>query len=611
MNTKNKFLLIVTLMLAALAAATIINIGLNFRQFAIDSAIDKANLTANIVKDGLTSHMVNGIMDKRKYFLDTITQNSDVKKIWIVRSQKVINQYGPGYNYENPRDTIDKQVLASGTMIKEISESTGDAILRITIPYKADSTAKVSCLDCHNVQNGDTLGAISMEFDINDIRNTGTITILKIFTINVVFIIIALLVLNYFIKPYMDLFANLRDGIKKAHSGNFTYRFETKVSGEGREVTDHINTLFSKMEETFGEIKQNLSTFVTKSNFSCSDPLFEAKIIIKELSDIYKFKKTIELDDTKDLVYKRFITVLQEKYKLESFSLHEIDKLTKIRHLIYTSQKINCSPAVDKNSELCRANRTDTDVISTDFSNLCESCKDIEDHYICIPFDISDEISLTLNIIVSDLPEFDTTVTHINSIKNYFEAAKPVIESKILTDKLRDTSLRDGMTGLYNRRFLEQFIDKLMKQALRDDIPYSILMLDIDYFKMVNDTYGHDVGDIVIKGLSEIISKNIRDSDLAIRYGGEEFVILLHNSTLEGSLEVANKIHNEFNKQKFHVGQEILQKTISIGISQFPSDAASIWKCIKFADTALYYAKEHGRNQVVKFESEMFEGEDF
>jgi diguanylate cyclase (GGDEF)-like protein len=496
-------------------------------------------------------------------------------------------------------------------MIKEISENADNVTLRITIPYKADSTAKVSCLDCHNVKDGDTLGAVSMEFDIDSIRNASTLTILKIFIINVVFIIIALLILNYFIKPYMDLFANLRDGIKKAHSGNFSYRFETKVSGEGREVTDQINTLFSKMEETFGEIKQNLSTFVSKSSFSCSDPLFEAKIIIKELSDIYKFKKTIELDDTKDLVYKRFITILKEKYKLENFSLHEIDKLTKIRHLIYTSQKVNCSPAVDKNSELCRANRTDTDVISTDFSNLCESCKDIEDHYICIPFDISDEISLSLNIVVADLPEFDTIIANINSIKNYFEAAKPVIESKILTNKLRDTSLRDGMTGLYNRRFLEQFIDKLGKQALRDDTPYSILMLDIDYFKMVNDTYGHDVGDIVIKGLSEVISKSIRESDLAIRYGGEEFVILLHNSTLEGSLEVANKIHNEFNKQKFHVGQETLQKTISIGVSQFPSDAASIWKCIKFADTALYYAKEHGRNQVVKFESEMFEGEDF
>ena len=295
MNTKNKFLLMVALMLAALATATIINVGLNFREFAINSALDKANLTANIVKDGLTSHMVNGMMDKRKYFLDTITQNGEIKKLWIVRGQKVVNQYGPGYSYENPRDAIDGQVLASGTMIKKISESADSVKLRITIPYKADVASRVSCLECHKVNDGDTLGAISMEFDIDSVRNASTITILKIFAINLIFLIIALLILNHYIKPYMDLFTNLRDGIKKAHSGNFSYRFQTTVAGEGREVTDQINTLFQKMEETFGEIKHSLTTFVTKSNLSCSDPLFEAKIIIKELSDIYKFKKTIEL----------------------------------------------------------------------------------------------------------------------------------------------------------------------------------------------------------------------------------------------------------------------------------------------------------------------------
>ena len=611
MNTKNKFLLIVTLMLAALATATIINVGLNFRDFAINSALDKASLTANIVKDGLTAHMVNEMMDKRKYFLDTITQNGEVKKLWIVRSQKVINQYGAGYSYENARDNIDKKVLTSGKMIKEITESADSVKLRITIPYKAESTSKISCMDCHNVNNGDTLGAISMEFDINGVRNASTITILKIFGINVVFIFIALLVLNHYIKPYMDLFANLRDGIKKAHSGNFSYRFETRVTGEGKEVTEQINTLFHKMEETFGEIKQSLATFVTRSNLTCSDPLYEAKIIIKELSDIYKFKKTIELDNSKELVYDRLISVLQDKYKITNFSLHEIDKLTKLRHVIYVAEQISCTPIVNKNAELCRAYRTNTDIISTDFPNLCESCKDLGHDYICVPFDINDEVSLTLNIIIIELADFDIINSKVQSIKNYLEAAKPVIESKILTDKLRDTSLRDGMTGLYNRRFLEQFIDKLGKQALRDNTNYSVMMLDIDYFKMVNDTYGHDFGDIVIKGLSDVISKNIRDSDLAIRYGGEEFLILLHNSTLEGSLEVAKKIHKDFNIQKFNAGGELIQKTISIGVSQFPSDANSIWKCIKFADTALYYAKEHGRNQVIQFEADMFEGEDF
>ena len=611
MNTKNKLLLMVTLMLAALATATIVNVGLNFREFAINAAVDKAKLTANIVKDGLTAHMVNGIMDKRKYFLDTITQNNEIKKLWIARGQNVIDQYGKGYSYENARDDIDKDVLSSGKMIKKVIENPEEVKLRITIPYIADSTAKVSCLECHSVNDGDILGAVSMEFDINSVRNASTITILKIFGINVIFIFIALLVLNYYIKPYMELFANLRDGIQKAHSGDFSHRFDTRVSGEGKEVADQINTLFHKMQETFGEIKHSLTTFVTKSNLGCSDPLYEAKIIIKELADIYKFKKTIELDDTKELVFDRIVTVMQTKYDIHNFSFFEIDRTQKTREPIYISHKSYCDANVDKNVDLCRAYRTDTDIVSTDFPNLCSSCHHNENEYICIPFDINDEVSLTLNIIVDDPAKFEQISMSVTSIKNYIEAAKPVIESKILTDKLRDTTLRDGMTGIYNRRFLEQFIDKMAKQALRNETNYSVLMLDIDYFKMVNDTYGHDIGDIVIKGLAEVIKKSIRDADLAIRYGGEEFVILLNNASREGSITVAKKIHDEFNKMKFNVGGELLQKTISIGVAQFPDDANSIWKCIKFADTALYYAKEHGRNQVIEFKPEMFEGEDF
>lgn len=611
MSTKNRFLLIVTLMLAALTTATIVNVGLNFRKFAINSALDKANLTANIVKDGLTAHMVNGIMDKRQYFLETIADNNSIKKLWIVRGQKVSNQFGPGYNYENAHDAIDKKVLATGVMTKEIIETADDVTLRITIPYTAQSTPKISCTQCHNVQNGDTLGAISMEFDIDAVRNASTLTILKIFGINVLFIFIALLILNYFISPYMKLFANLRDGIKKAHSGDFSYRFSTKVSGEGKDVTDQINTLFYKMEETFGEIKHSLATFMTKSNISCSDPLFEAKIIIKELSDIYKFKKTIELDNTKEKVYDRLVNVFQEKFGIKNFSLFEVDIVNKKRTLIHTTDRVFCLPKADSNADLCRAYRTGTEVISSDFPNLCDACREPSQNYICIPFTISEEISMTLNILVTDLSQLETVNSNTQSIYNYLEAAKPVIESKILTDKLRDTTLRDGMTGLYNRRFLEQFIDKLSKQALRDETQYSILMLDIDYFKMVNDTYGHDIGDIVIKGLSESINASIRESDLAIRYGGEEFLVLLYNASVEGSIEVANKIHQSFNTKRFQIGSENLQKTISIGISQFPHDANSIWKAIKYADTALYFAKEHGRNQVVSFEPEMFVGEDY
>jgi diguanylate cyclase (GGDEF)-like protein len=195
---------------------------------------------------------------------------------------------------------------------------------------------------------------------------------------------------------------------------------------------------------------------------------------------------------------------------------------------------------------------------------------------------------------------------NITSIENYLEAAKPVIESKILMEQLRDSSLRDGMTKLYNRRFLEEFIDKVMNQTMRENGTYSVLMIDIDFFKLVNDNYGHDAGDIVIKGLANILNANIRSADLAIRYGGEEFLVLLHNATDDGAMSVASKIQSDFNSTKFVVDTESIQKTLSIGVSIFPTDADSIWKVIKYADTALYEAKNTGRNKVVRFSKEMF-----
>jgi diguanylate cyclase (GGDEF)-like protein len=149
-----------------------------------------------------------------------------------------------------------------------------------------------------------------------------------------------------------------------------------------------------------------------------------------------------------------------------------------------------------------------------------------------------------------------------------------------------------------------------MSQAQRENETYSVMMLDVDFFKKVNDTYGHDVGDKVIVEIGKVLKDNIRNADLAIRYGGEEFVLLLHNASDEGALAVANKVHSAFANLIFDVGMgETMQKTMSIGIAKFPKDGDTIWKCIKFADTALYVAKTTGRNKIVEYEAEMSESE--
>ena len=611
MGSKAKLLIIVTLMLLALGVATIINISLNFRDYSLKSATEKATTTAAIVKDGLTAHMVNGIMDKRQYFLEQISSNNaEIKSLWLVRSPNVNKQFGPGFPSETIRDTIDEDVLKSGKMIKKISESADNITLRVSIPYKATAMGNPNCLSCHDVVRDGTLGVISMEFDITSMRNTGLLTILKILGINLVFIVIVLLLINHYVTPYLKLFSNMQEGIQKAYRGDFTHHFTTTVKGDAKNIVEQLNTLFQKMQETFGNIKYNLATFIPQGCISSNDPLNEAKTIIKELADIYKFKKTIELDLSKEAVYERVVDSLTNKFDFHHFALFEIS--SKGRELIYISSGESiCNESVEEDVMLCRAYRTKSDVISTEFVKLCQECSCEGLEYICIPFDINDEYSLVISITTKDSEEVAKINRNIPSIKNYLEAAKPVIESRILTAKLRESSLKDGMTGLYNRRFLEEFIDKFMKQAQRNKESYTILMLDVDFFKSVNDTYGHDVGDKVIVAIGKVLKENIRESDLAIRYGGEEFLVLLHNATKEGALMVAQKIHHAFASLTFDVGNgETMQKTMSIGMARYPEDADTIWKCIKYADTALYVAKTTGRNKIVEYSKEMSENED-
>ncbi len=592
-------------MLMALAVATITNVALNFRDYGYQNAVEKSKMTAEIVRDGLTAHMVNDMMDKRDFFLSNIANIKDVKSLWIVRSENVIKQYGDGMQNEKPRDDIDRQVLAEGISIRDISENEQQAILRVTIPYVATAYGNPNCLSCHNVAEGEVLGAISMEFDINDVRQTGAMTVLKIFGINVVFIIIALFVTNYYFKPYMRLFENLQTGIKKAHTGDFSFRFTTKLSDSGNEVAEQMNTLFQKIELTLEGIKYNLSTFISSSNLSSSDPLDSAGKIIEELSDVYKFKRTIELDTSKKQVYERIAHILHKKFNIEHFAIYEIDKESNTRRLIHiTNGNSFCLPSVDKNAIECRSYRVNRDVYSLDFDNICTNCA-MDKEYTCIPFEINDNYTLVLSYSSKSRRVIEEINKNIPNILSYLDAAKPIIESHILMDKLRDSSLKDAATHLYNRRFLENFIEQTSEQALRADVAYSILMIDIDYFKSVNDNYGHDSGDLVIKTLAQEIQRNIRKSDIAIRYGGEEFLVILYNTTNAGAIQVAQKIKQEFQNVKFNFKDEVIQKTISIGVSHFPQQNKSIWGAIKYADIALYEAKNSGRDKIVEFNSSM------
>jgi diguanylate cyclase (GGDEF)-like protein len=195
--------------------------------------------------------------------------------------------------------------------------------------------------------------------------------------------------------------------------------------------------------------------------------------------------------------------------------------------------------------------------------------------------------------------------------EQYIREALPVIETKRLMAKLRDSALTDAMTGLRNRRFLEEYMDKLVAGIMRRKTILGLIMCDLDYFKQVNDQYGHDAGDIVLKETSKIIRESLRESDMAIRFGGEEFLVLLMDIEAGSASMVAEKIRKNIENASFKISDGVIKKTISLGTSEFPSDSTSLWQSIKYADVALYKSKEGGRNRTVSFTEDMWAGQQY
>lgn len=169
---------------------------------------------------------------------------------------------------------------------------------------------------------------------------------------------------------------------------------------------------------------------------------------------------------------------------------------------------------------------------------------------------------------------------------------------KSLEAQLREQAMRDALTGLYNRRYLNDSLARELSHVQRESIPLSIIMLDIDHFKKINDTYGHKMGDIVLINLSDTIKRHVRGGDIPCRYGGEEFVILLPGASTEIAVRRAEAFRAMFEKQVITSGKITIQATISLGVATFPIHGHTIEEVLNEADLALYAAKQAGRNQV-------------
>ncbi len=179
-------------------------------------------------------------------------------------------------------------------------------------------------------------------------------------------------------------------------------------------------------------------------------------------------------------------------------------------------------------------------------------------------------------------------------------AAGMSLENALLHHQMEELTITDELTGVYNYRYFAEKLKEEQRRAARYDLPLSLIMLDIDWFKKFNDTYGHEVGNIVLKGITGVVRKCIRDVDILCRYGGEEFVVILPQTPQIEVTRIGERIRQQIYEASFGGGANIpdLKVTVSVGISSFPENGKPHEELLAVTDTAMYRAKGSGKNRV-------------
>jgi diguanylate cyclase len=186
------------------------------------------------------------------------------------------------------------------------------------------------------------------------------------------------------------------------------------------------------------------------------------------------------------------------------------------------------------------------------------------------------------------------------TVKTLTEHLALAVTNLNLRETLRTQSIRDPLTGLYNRRYMEESLEREFRRALRKGLPLAILMVDLDHFKRFNDSHGHEAGDAVLRELAKVLQALLRSEDIVSRYGGEEFTLILPDTGLEAAHECATRLQVACRGiQVLHYGETLDGIRLSIGVACYPKSGTTAEAILRAADSALYRAKELGRDQVV------------
>ncbi len=344
----------------------------------------------------------------------------------------------------------------------------------------------------------------------------------------------------------------------------------------------------------------------------------EMNIGLNITSILYKITTLVETNKNLDEIFSEIIKSIKKVVDYESASIYLLNEKNELKEK--PEYREGKSDEVLETIEFKLGNgikalvaqKKETIIIK----DVRKSAKDLTDiftgeeqriaSFASVPMIVGEKLIGVLNLSHSQPNKF---LEEDKKILKVFSSQTASTISKILNDrkteellaKVTNESITDPLTKAYNRRYMMRRFSEELERAKRSKNFTGLLAIDIDFFKNFNDTYGHQFGDYVLKEVVSVIKKSVRVIDIVCRYGGEEFFVILPNTTREGAHITAERIRKNIENNIMRAGEKRINVTVSVGISIYPLDSEGIDKMIAAADTALYTAKERGRNRVVAY----------
>ncbi|MBI2469753.1 MAG: diguanylate cyclase [Planctomycetes bacterium] len=339
-----------------------------------------------------------------------------------------------------------------------------------------------------------------------------------------------------------------------------------------------------------------------------NNALKERDASMNNLKHLMEFSTTMRDETQEKVLVTNVSKALKRQFNPDILAVLLIDSETKMLDI----PVIEPPMAIEKfikdevifNPLLCRAINTGQEVFAKDINEgICCTCiRNVVDTgaSICIPLTGGGSTFGVVILIKKEMGYWDEEQYKL--MLGYIEIATSSFTRSRLLESTRRASITDPLTGVYNRRFFDEMLEKQIAFAKRHNQQISLLIMDIDHFKIFNDTYGHMVGDRILQKLTKTVKEIIRSSDMLSRYGGEEFSIIMPSADIAEALNKAEAIrkHVESNCSEAAISGESHKITISIGVASFPGHGADFDSLLSTADNALYKAKKSGRNRVEK-----------